>query len=132
MSHVTCTSNGNFENSYGVEVKGCFDSFTLKPYILSPPKVFLSISIRTSSSLFWAPDSDQQTKAMVMDVSRAIQSCSSIPLLGCVLGTIFHLFTSYDSTSERETVTGGADHQAAASNRAAQKHFQQIQHIRGA
>ncbi|KAF9664137.1 hypothetical protein SADUNF_Sadunf17G0124900 [Salix dunnii] len=53
---------------------------------------------------------------MVMDVSRTIQMCSSIPLLGCVLGTIFHLFTSYDSTSERETVTGGTDHQAAARN----------------
>jgi hypothetical protein len=89
---------------------------------------------------FWAPNFDQHTKAMVMDVRQAIETCSSIPLLGCVVGTLFHLFRSYDSTSASAAVTRDTallrdevnDPQAAASNRAAQKHFQQIQHVRGA
>jgi len=118
----------------------CFNTFTLKPYILASPKVFLSISIKKSFLQFWAPNFDQHTKAMVMDVRQAIETCSSIPLLGCVVGTLFHLFRSYDSTSASAAVTRDTallrdevnDHQAAASNRAAQKHFQQIQHVRGA
>ncbi|CAK7338935.1 unnamed protein product [Dovyalis caffra] len=71
---------------------------------------------------------------------QAIEVCSSIPLLGCLVGTLFHLFTAYDSTSATATVTSDTslltdevnDHQAAACNRAAQKHFRQVQHIPGA
>jgi len=70
-----------------------------------------------------------------MNLRQALDICSSLPFLGCIVGTLFLLFTSYGSTSPTDIslLTDEVnDHQAAASNRAAQKHFQQIQHVRGA
>lgn len=71
----------------------------------------------------------------MMNMRQAMVMCSSLPILGCVMGTLLHLFFSYESTSSSATIMVEDDEEndgAAANNRGAQKHFQQIQCIRGA
>uniref|UniRef100_A0A6N2LG02 Uncharacterized protein n=1 Tax=Salix viminalis TaxID=40686 RepID=A0A6N2LG02_SALVM len=70
-----------------------------------------------------------------MNLRQALGLCSSLPFLGCVVGTLFLILASYGSTSPSDSTlftNETNDHQAAACNRAAQKHFQQIHHVRGA
>ncbi|KAL3596765.1 hypothetical protein D5086_008402 [Populus alba] len=57
-----------------------------------------------------------------MNLTQALDICSSLPFMGCVVGTLFLLFTSYGSTSPSDSslLTDEVnDHQAAARNRAA-------------
>ncbi|KAE8021935.1 hypothetical protein FH972_007782 [Carpinus fangiana] len=71
-----------------------------------------------------------------MNLTKAANICSSLPLLGCVLGTLFHLLSLSPSDSGAtcgENMSKGEENDvAAANNAAAQKHFRQLQHIRGA
>jgi hypothetical protein len=68
--------------------------------------------------------------------SKAAIICSSLPLLGCVMGTLFHLLSLSPSdsgeTSGENMSQGEESDVAAANNAAAQKHFRQLQHIRAA
>ncbi len=68
--------------------------------------------------------------------SKAAIICSSLPLLGCVMGTLFHLLSLSPSdsgeTSGENMSKAEENDVAAASNAAAQKHFRQLQHIRAA
>ncbi|KAG7585965.1 hypothetical protein ISN45_Aa02g013110 [Arabidopsis thaliana x Arabidopsis arenosa] len=52
---------------------------------------------------------------------RVTSHCSSIPLLGCIMDTLVHLFTIFSDEEEKEVVD-----MAVAENRAAQKHFRQL------
>lgn len=71
-----------------------------------------------------------------MNIRRAAIIFSSLPLLGCVMGTLFHLFstsvTEADPSSGEDKSKEEENDFATKSNTACQKHFQQLQHIRGA
>lgn len=72
-----------------------------------------------------------------MNIRRAAIIFSSLPLLGCVMGTLFHLFstsvTEADPSSGEDNKSKEEENDfATKSNIASQKHFQQLQHIRGA
>ncbi|PRQ45519.1 hypothetical protein RchiOBHm_Chr3g0492301 [Rosa chinensis] len=67
-----------------------------------------------------------------MHIRRAIIICSSIPLMGCVLTTLVHLFSSSQSDSEDDVMRGREDEVTSSSNATAQKHFRQLQCIRTA
>ena len=53
--------------------------------------------------------------------------CSSIPLLGYFLSSLFRQITDMSSDEDEETMKSTI---ARAQNVAAQKHFQQVQHIK--
>ncbi|KAL7192682.1 hypothetical protein ACSBR2_024490 [Camellia fascicularis] len=74
-----------------------------------------------------------------MNLQKLADVCSSIPLLNCALETLFILFSSSDQNSigansgESISMSKEEGNEAAtANNLAAQKHFRQLQHIRGA
>lgn len=72
-----------------------------------------------------------------MNIRQAAIIFSSLPLLGCVMGTLFHLFSTSltktdPSTGENNQSKEEENDFATTSNTASQKHFQQLQHIRGA
>lgn len=71
-----------------------------------------------------------------MNIRRAAIIFSSLPLLGCVMGTLFHLFSTSvaeaDPSSGEDKSKEEENDFATKSNTASQKHFQQLQHIRGA
>ncbi|CAH8257145.1 unnamed protein product [Arabidopsis lyrata] len=52
---------------------------------------------------------------------RVTSKCSSIPLLGCIMDTLVHLFTIFSDEQGKEAVD-----KAVAENRASQKHFRQL------
>lgn len=54
--------------------------------------------------------------------------CSSIPLLGVILSNIRRWISDLSSSRDEET---NEDAIARAENVAAQKHFRQLQHIKG-
>ncbi|XAR73573.1 hypothetical protein NMG60_11007584 [Bertholletia excelsa] len=64
-----------------------------------------------------------------MNLQKLLLICSSIPLLSCVFGSFFLLSSSSDS--EKYSETDEKADPAIACNSAAQRHFRQIQHIRG-
>ncbi|KAL5743541.1 hypothetical protein ACOSP7_026413 [Xanthoceras sorbifolium] len=71
-----------------------------------------------------------------------INVCSSIPILGCVMGTFFQFLTSeFESAPVVSMISSTNDHDQeikimdnfdveTSANAAAQKHFRQLQHIR--
>ncbi|EEF28912.1 conserved hypothetical protein [Ricinus communis] len=65
-----------------------------------------------------------------MNLRQVTVVCSSLPLLGCVVASLLLLFTS-DEPSSSDSGSMVND-EAVSNNRAAQKHFRQIQQIRGA
>jgi hypothetical protein len=67
-----------------------------------------------------------------MNLKQAAIIWSSLPLFGCVMGTLFELFSSSQTDSDENTSKEEENDFATKSNTAAQKHFQQLQHIRGA
>lgn len=52
---------------------------------------------------------------------RVTSNCSSIPLLGCIIDILVHLFTIFPEEQGKEVVD-----MAVADNRAAHKHFRQL------
>ncbi|KAL9310823.1 hypothetical protein AtNW77_Chr1g0066601 [Arabidopsis thaliana] len=52
---------------------------------------------------------------------RVNSNCSSIPLLGCIMDTLVHLFTIFSDEQGKQVVDT-----AVAENRAAHKHFRQL------
>lgn len=60
----------------------------------------------------------------------SINICDSIPILGCLMVALGHLFSSEISGDKMES--GDKVDLGVASNSAAQKHFQKIQHIKTA
>lgn len=52
---------------------------------------------------------------------RVTSSFSSIPLLGCIMDTLVHLFTIFSDEQGKEVVDV-----AVSENRAAHKHFRQL------
>ncbi|KAG6659994.1 hypothetical protein CIPAW_03G074700 [Carya illinoinensis] len=65
-------------------------------------------------------------------ISQAAIICSSLPFLGCVLGTLFDLLSSSPADSAADPGENASNDVGTASNAAAQRHFRQLQHIRGA
>lgn len=97
-----------------------------------PPKTF-------TGSLSFYPRGEQQFETfqyIAMNLQKAKPKYyASIPLVDCILETFFLLLSSPcdDSNSNDETSTlEDLHHGAVASNMlvAAQKHFQQLQHIK--
>ncbi|KAM7523874.1 hypothetical protein LguiA_013776 [Lonicera macranthoides] len=67
-----------------------------------------------------------------MNLQKAEEICSSIPLLGCVLGALFRIFSSSnDDLNSNANIEEKKIDRAVVANIAAQKHFTQLQSIRG-
>ncbi|KAJ4840878.1 hypothetical protein Tsubulata_010372 [Turnera subulata] len=74
-----------------------------------------------------------------MSLRQAIVLCSSLPLVGCIMRSLLELLSDSDESTSTNTdsmqstmLADDKDDLAAVNNAAAQKHFSQIQHIRGA
>ncbi|KAM7523873.1 hypothetical protein LguiA_013775 [Lonicera macranthoides] len=68
-----------------------------------------------------------------MNLQKAEEICSSIPLLGCVLGALFRIFSSSDDDdlNSNANLEDKKIDRAVVANIAAQKHFTELQSIRG-
>lgn len=66
-----------------------------------------------------------------MNLQQTTYFLSKLPILGCFINTIFK-FLCHESNDTQLLDREINDDTANASNIAAQKHFQQVQHIKGA
>ncbi|OIT03411.1 hypothetical protein A4A49_17984 [Nicotiana attenuata] len=69
-----------------------------------------------------------------MNLKQSVAIFSVIPILGCVLHTLFNVFCDTENSKPKDEMELKEEENDAAStsNVAAQKHFRQLQHFQGA